>query len=133
MAAEFTDEELLAYADESLSEDFCVAIEQSLRGDRSLVKRLSNLLSGRDHGEHSLGQLWRRDRLSCPSRSVWAAFVDDRLGDGLKQYLQFHIEIIGCRVCAANLADLKQKDFSADSEHRTRKIFESSAGRLRRD
>lgn len=131
MSAEFTDEELLAYTDECLSAERCVAVEQALRGDQTLVERLSNLLSDRDHGEHSLGQLWRRDRLSCPSRSVWAAFVDGRLGDGLNQYLHFHIETIGCRVCAANLDDLKQH--IAGSEHRTRKIFESSAGRLRRD
>lgn len=133
MSAELTDEELLAYTDESLSAERCVSIEQALRGDPRLVERLSDLLAGRDQGENSLGELWRRDRLSCPSRPVWAAFVDDRLGDGLKQYLIFHIETIGCRVCAANLADLRQKDSSANSEHRTRKIFESSAGRLRRD
>jgi hypothetical protein len=133
MSADFTDEELLAYADECLPAERCVIIEQSLRSHQTLIDRLANLLAGRDQGEHSLGQIWRRDRLSCPSRSVWAAFVDGRLGDGLTQYLQFHVETIGCRVCAANLADLQQRDSSTDSEHRTRKIFESSAGHLRGD
>ena len=131
MNGSFTDEELLAYADESLSDGQSVIIERALRAHQPLVERMFRLLSGRDQGEHSLGQIWRRERLSCPSRSVWAAFIDGRLGDGLTQYMQFHVETIGCRVCAANLADLNQRDSSTENEHRTRKIFESSAGRLR--
>ena len=133
MPADFTDEELFAYADESLSSERCVLIEQTLRREPALVQRLTNLLSGRDQGEHSLGQLWRRNRLSCPSRAVWAAYVDGRLGDGLTQYLQFHLETVGCRVCAANYADLNRKDSSTESERRTRKIFQSSAGSLLKD
>jgi hypothetical protein len=126
----FTDEELLAYADERLSADRSVVVEQQLRTDDVLGRRLLALLSGRDQGEHSVGELWRRDRLSCPPRAVWAAFVDGRLGDGLTQYLQFHVETVGCRVCAANLSDLQLRDHSDDAERRTRKIFQSSAGKL---
>jgi anti-sigma factor RsiW len=131
MPADFTDEELFAYADECLLPERCVVIEQSLRQDQTLVERLATLLSERDQGEHSLGQLWRRNRLSCPSRAVWAAYVDGRLGDGLTQYLQFHLETVGCRVCAANFADLSHRDQSTENERRTRKIFQSSAGTLR--
>lgn len=133
MSADFTDEELYAYADESLSTQRSNEIEQSLRGDLALSARLAGLLSDRDQGEHSLGQLWRRDRLSCPSRSVWAAFLDDRLGDGMKRYLQFHLDTIGCRMCAANLADLSQSESELQREIRARKIFQSSAGALRPD
>ena len=115
-----TDDELLA----------CAVIEQSLRGDPLLGKRLATLLSLRDQGNFSVGELWRQQRLSCPPRAVWAAYVDNRLGDGLSQYLQFHIEEIGCRVCMANLDDLKRRDTSTEAERRTRKIFQSSAGNL---
>jgi hypothetical protein len=127
---EFSDEELLAYADERLASVKCVAIEQSLRDDAMLSQRLSLLLANRDQGSHSVGELWRRHRLSCPHRAVWAAFVDGRLGDGMSQYLRFHVEVVGCRVCAANLADLEQAEVATDSERRTRKIFQSSAGTL---
>ena len=133
MVTEFTNEELLAYADERLPSERSVLIEQFLRRDRALVERMASLLSQRDQGERSLGQLWRKDRLSCPSRSVWAAYVDGRLGDGLKHYLQFHVETIGCRICAANLADLSRCEPSTDAERRTRKIFQSSAGTLSSD
>ena len=129
----FTDEELLAYADERLAVDRSAEIEKSLRSDRDLTARFADLLSLRDQGDHSIGELWRRERLSCPPRAVWAAFVDERLGDGLSRYLRFHVETIGCRVCSANLADLQRPNSPADVERRARKIFQSSAGRLRPD
>lgn len=127
---QFTDEELLAYADERLAADRSAAVEQQLRVDEALTRQLLEMLAGRDRGEHSVGELWRRNRLSCPPRAVWAAYLDGRLGDGLTQYLLFHVETVGCRVCAANLADLKLHENPDDAERRTRKIFQSSAGRL---
>ena len=125
-----TDEELLAYADERLVADRSSLIEQQLRADAAFAERLSVLLSQRDQGEHSVGELWRRDRLSCPPRAVWAAYVDGRLGDGLSQYLRFHVETVGCRICAANLADLERRESASDAERRAKKIFQSSAGKL---
>ena len=126
----FTDEELFAYVDERLASDRCAVIEQTLRNDATLAARLSQLLSQRDQGDHTVGELWRRQRLSCPPRAVWAAFVEGRLGDGLSQYLRFHVETIGCRICAANLTDLERPGTSADAERRAQKIFQSSAGKL---
>jgi len=133
MMPDFTDEELVAYADERLSSRRCVEVEQALRADKSLSSRLGELLSQRDKGDFSVGEIWRQGGLSCPSRSVWAAFVDGRLGDGLAQYLQFHVNTIGCRVCEANLADLHRGDLSTEGDRRTHKIFQSSAGRLPSD
>ena len=127
---QFTEEELLAYADERLAPNRSATVEQQLRNDDALTRQLLELLSSRDRGEHSVGELWRRNRLSCPPRAVWGAYLDGRLGDGLSQYLQFHVETVGCRVCAANLADLKLRDNPDDAERRTQKIFQSSAGKL---
>ena len=47
----------------------------------------------------------------------------------MTEYLQFHLDEIGCRFCQANVADLRQ---SADpnAERRVRKYFETSVGRL---
>jgi hypothetical protein len=127
----FTDEELLAYADEQLASDRCTLIEQLLRDDRTFVMRLNLLLSHRDQGDHTIGNVWRSQQLSCPSRDVWAAFVEGRLSDGLSQYLRFHLGTVGCRVCAANLADLERSESLGNIERRTQKIFQSSAGHLR--
>lgn len=128
----FTDEELLAFIDERLATDRCSLVEQTLRGDRQLANRLVELIAQQDEGGHTIGQLWRRERLSCPPRAVLAALVDGRLGDRLSQYLRFHIETIGCRICAANLADLNRTDSSTEAERRSSKIFQSSAGHLRK-
>lgn len=126
----FTDEELLAYADEQLSAERSVLVEQSLRSDEALLDRLAILLSSRDQGDHSIGELWRRFRLSCPPRAIWGAYAVGRLGDGLSKYLRFHLETIGCRICAANLEDLQHPDAATDAERRAKKIFQSSAGNL---
>ncbi len=128
-----TDEELLAYADERLPSESCTVIEQKLRLNPTLSERLTNLLLNRDKGDHSIGEIWRQHRLSCPPRAALAAYADKRLGDRLSRYLQFHLETIGCRVCAANLDDLERPDRSATAETRTRKIFQSSVGKLRLD
>ncbi|HEY0981204.1 hypothetical protein [Schlesneria sp.] len=127
---DFTDEELLAYADERLSSERSAEIERALRNERLIQDRFVALLSERDRGQTSVGEIWRQGSLSCPSRSVWEAFVTGRLGDGLTQYLKFHVEVIGCRPCAANLADLSHHAHFPESERRTRKIFQSSAGHL---
>jgi hypothetical protein len=129
----FTDEELLAYADESLPSETCVTIEQSLRDDSSLAQRLKTLLSNRDNEGKSVGDIWRQHRLSCAPRAVLAAYIDNRLGDGLSRHLQFHLESIGCRECSANLEDLRRRAPLTETERRTSKIFQSSAGQLRKN
>ena len=131
MTAAFTDEELLAYADERLPVARAAELERLLRTSNPLVNRLAELVRESDSGDPSLGAMWRRGRWSCPPRAVWSAFADGRLGDGLSQYLTFHVETIGCRICAANLADLQQNANPADNAGRVRKIFQSSAGRLK--
>ena len=133
MSAAFTDEELLSYADERLPVTRAVELERLLRTSTELANRLVELMRDSDAGDQSLGAMWRRGRWSCPPRAVWSAFVDGRLGDGLSQHLQFHVETIGCRICAANLADLQQNANTSDSEGRVRKIFQSSAGRLSKE
>ena len=133
MSAAFTDEELLSYADERLPVSRAAELERLLRTSPDMMDRLAELMRCSDSGDQSLGAMWRRGRWSCPPRAVWSAFVDGRLGDGLSQYLQFHVETIGCRICAANLADLQQNANTSDSEGRVRKIFQSSAGRLSKE
>ena len=48
--------------------DRMAAIEEALRGSDDLQKRLTAINGRRDAGVHSLGEIWRRHRLSCPSR-----------------------------------------------------------------
>ncbi len=127
--SDFTDEELLAYADECLAESRSAEIETQLRASDELRKRLATLLGGVDAGGKSLGEIWRRHRLSCPSRATWTAYMDGGIGAGLRHYLTFHLETVGCRFCAANLADLQSSEDAA-AKVRRQKIFQTSVGRL---
>lgn len=125
----FTDEELLAYMDERLPTVRAAELERQLRNTDVLRDRLIMLLQSVEQGDLTLGAMWRRGRWSCPPRAVWAGYVAGRLGDGLSQYLKFHLEI-GCRICEASMRDLSENN-PVDAEDRVQKIFQSSAGKLR--
>ena len=129
-----SDEQLLAYLDEALPLDQMTPIESELRRSESLRNRAAGLLRHRDDGMHSVGEIWRRMRLSCPSRSELGGFVLGTLERGLADYVDFHLRTVGCRYCAANLADLEQASAGTDeAPQRRQKFFQTSAGYLRRE
>ena len=126
--------ELLAYLDEGLPAERMAAIEKSLRESDSLRRQLATLARERDQGGLTVGEVWRRHRLSCPTRSQLGSYLLGALDAGEHDYVAFHLETIGCRVCAANLSDLKQTTSAApEKQRRRRKYYESSAGLLRRE
>ena len=128
-----TDEQLLAYLDESLPLDQLAPIEQALRGSEPLRRRAAALLRHQDGGLHSVGEIWRRLRLSCPSRSQLGGFRLGTTDATLTEYIDFHLRTVGCRFCAANLQDLEQSSAGAnDAPQRRQKFFQSSAGHLKR-
>jgi hypothetical protein len=86
----------------------------------------------RDRGEHSIGAVWRRQRLSCPTREQLGSSLLQVLEPDLQDYVDFHLQTIGCPFCLANLADLKSQSATApEADVRRRRIFESSAGFLK--
>jgi len=82
---------------------------------------------------HSLGEIWRSERLSCPTRQQLGSHLLGVLPGELADYIAFHLEVIGCRYCRANLADLEaqQAEHKDTVQTRRRKYFQSSAGYLR--
>ena len=134
MPADFTDDELLAYLDEGLAVDRMAAVENALRTSAGLRNRTAALRQGREEQGHSVGEIWRRGRLSCPSRHELGSFVLGALPVELADYIRFHLETIGCRYCAANLDDLRQaaEQNSTETAHRRQRFFQSSAGYVRK-
>lgn len=129
-----SEEELRAYLVEQLPAQRMATIEQSLRDSETLRRQLATLARDSDQGGYSVGEVWRRGRLSCLARSQLGAYLLQALDDRQQEYVAFHLQTIGCRVCNANLADLQQANASApEKQRRRRKYFESSAGYLRRD
>jgi len=130
-----TNEELLAFLEEQLPAERMAEIEQSLRGDQELQQRLASVVHQHDPGAHSVGAIWRRRRLSCPSRSELGSYVLGASEPTRAEYIEFHLRVIGCRYCVANLEDLEQTaGEQADAVTRRRqKFFQSSAGYLSGD
>lgn len=125
--------DLDAYLDEALPPEEMARIEQALRKDPALGQQLAAINARRDAGVHSLGEIWRRHRLSCPPREQLGSFLLQALPDELADYITFHLEVIGCRYCRANLTDLERQQAEAPEVVQTRrqKYFQSSAGYLR--
>ena len=127
--------DLAAYLDEALPPEEMARIEQTLRQDPELTRQLAAINARRDAGLHSLGAIWRRHRLSCPPRAQLGSYLLGALPDEVANYIAFHLEVVGCRYCEANLTDLQKQQAEAPEvvETRRRKYFQSSAGYLRRE
>lgn len=126
-----TREQLHAYLDDALGEAETAQVEQALRDNQSVRDLLDAVRQERDRGEHSLGAVWRRERLTCPDREKLGAYLLEVLDDEELDYLKFHLDLLHCPYCLANLADLKQAQQEADTEGRRRRIFEAGAGLLK--
>jgi hypothetical protein len=135
MATDFSNTDLEAFLDEGLPADRMAAIEDALRKEEQLQQRVTALIGRRDAGVHSLGEIWRRHRLSCPAREQLGSYLLGVLPRKLADYVDFHLTTIECRFCQASIADLKAQQTAAEAavaERRRQKYFHSSAGYLRR-
>jgi hypothetical protein len=123
---------LASYLEDALDEAETSSIEQALRGSEPLRQQLRQMMQERDRGEHSVGAIWRRRRLSCAKREQLGSYLLGVLDDDEQDYVQFHLKTIGCAYCLANLADLQtqQKDNEGDVKKRRKRFFQSSAGLL---
>ncbi len=132
MAHRFTTTELEAFLDDALPAARMAAIEEAARSDEALVKQLAAVNGRRDAGVHGLGEIWRRRRLSCPTREQLGSFLLGVLSKDHADYLTFHLEVVECRCCTANAEDLRSQQSSAANEvsARRRRYFQSSAGYL---
>jgi hypothetical protein len=135
MAVRFSNSELEAFLDEALPVERMTVIEESLRANEELQNRLTAINGRRDAGVHSLGEIWRRQRLSCPSREQLGSYLLGVLSKDAADYVKFHLDKIECRYCAASLGDLRAQQ-SADEadvvDKRRQKYFQSSVGHLRK-
>ena len=130
--ADVTRELLEGYLDDALSEAETARVEQALRQSEPLQRQLRVVMQERDRGDHSIGSIWRRQRLTCPTREQLGSYLLQVLEPDHQDYLDFHLHTIGCSYCLANLADLQalQAEPAATVQKRRRRFFESSAGFL---
>jgi hypothetical protein len=110
MANAIEAETLRAYLAETLAPEDMARVEKALRDSSELRAQLEDVRQNRgEAGLHSLGAIWRRGRLSCPDRQQLGSYLLDVLEPELAEYITFHITVVECPYCEANLADLKGK------------------------
>jgi hypothetical protein len=123
--------QLDAYLDDALEDSEMARVERNLRDSAELRQELRLVREERDRGEHSLGGIWRRERLSCLSREDLNGYLHGVLEVGLHAYVEFHLKTIVCSTCLANYDDLLEKQAQSEPPRRRRKkIVDSSAGLL---
>jgi hypothetical protein len=106
------------YLTDALAFELSARVEMALRNSAELRARLEDVRQNRADGQlHTLGAIWSRARLTCPSRQQLGSFLLDALDPALASYLTFHLGVIGCPFCQANLADLKVQSQTAVAAH----------------
>ncbi len=131
--SDITREMLRDYLNDSLPETEAVAVEKALRKKPAVQALFNQIRQEVDRGEHSVGAVWRRERVSCPTREQIGLFLMQALDPDHHDYIEFHLKTIACPLCLANHDDLArlQTEPAEHRETRKRRIVDSSAGRLR--
>ena len=101
----YSDRDLENFLDEALPVEEMTELEDAVRNNAALTKRLSQINARRDAGVHSVGAIWRRHRLSCPDRDQLGNYLLGILDADARDYVEFHISQAACRPCQANLED----------------------------
>ena len=81
--------------------------------------------------ENLLTDIWEYHRFSCPKRSTIGGFLLQTLEEPWQRYVDFHLNILGCRFCRANLEDL-QSETAEHAQQLLARIMESTVGFLHR-
>jgi RNA polymerase sigma factor (sigma-70 family) len=82
--------------------------------------------------ENLLTDLWEYYRFSCPKRNTIGAYMLGTLESDWHQYVEFHLNTLGCRFCRANLDDLQNQSRETRQEAFQARIMESTIGFLSR-
>jgi hypothetical protein len=129
--AAIDDATLLGYLADQLPPEDMARVEKVLRESAQLRSRLEDVRNDREDVQlHTLGAIWHRARLTCPSRQQLGSYLLDALDPELGAYFQFHLDVVECPFCRANLADLEaqaQASTAAQaSKSRQHRILRSS-------
>jgi RNA polymerase sigma factor (sigma-70 family) len=80
--------------------------------------------------ESMLTQVWESARPSCPKRSTIGAYLLETLEKPWAEYVDFHLNKLGCHFCRANLQDLQEQTKEDKTAEVHTRIMESTIGFL---
>ncbi len=105
------------------------------------IQRLQKFMGERDQdalacldetsADVTVARVWRERRLTCLKRSTLGSYLLGVLEEPWQSYTQFHMDVVACPMCLANLDDLKAEQESEMPIDREQ-IFQSSIGFLKR-
>ncbi len=105
------------------------------------IQKLQKYLSERDpsslscldesEADVTVARVWREQRLTCLKRSTLGAFLLGVVDEPWRSYIQFHLDVVGCPMCVANLSDLESEQ-DEEGGVEVERIFQSSVGFLSR-
>ena len=109
--------------------NIAVIKHRCLKKVREAVDRL-NISADAPAFENLLTEVWEGQRLSCPKRSTIGAYLLKTLDKQWYDYVDFHVNKLGCRFCRANLDDLQEQNTQDDTSALRNRIMESTLGFL---
>ena len=60
------------------------------------------------------------------------SYLVEALSAGWRDYVDFHLNTLGCRFCLANLDDLKQSEDRANLDSLRQRVLQSTVGFLKK-
>lgn len=80
----------------------------------------------------SLHHVWENLRPSCPKRTTLGKFSLQILPEDWTDFVHFHVELLGCSYCRANLVELEAEAEESEPNGFTQQLFQSTIGFLNR-
>lgn len=81
----------------------------------------------------TVARVWREQRLTCLKRSTLGSYLLGLVEEPWLGYTQFHLDVVGCPMCVANLADLEAEQEDDQQQADSERMFQSSVGFLSRE
>jgi len=78
-----------------------------------------------------LTEVWEAERLTCPKRSTIGRFMLGTLDKPWQEYVDFHVQRLGCHFCRANLEDL-QRETAEEPKVMQDRVMQSTIGFFRK-
>lgn len=85
-----------------------------------------------EQAELSVARVWQSKRLTCLKRGTLGSYALGVLDEPWLAYTQFHLDVVACPMCLANLRDIEEEDADTASPQRAEQLFASSVGFLSR-
>ncbi len=85
-----------------------------------------------DAAEVTVARVWRDRRLTCLKRGTLGSYLLGVLEEPWLGYTQFHLDVVACPMCLANLRDIEAEDLAEPDPQRAEQLFTSSVGFLSR-